>query len=1072
MNSSESPETPSGSSDAPSATTTAEKEPVATKPAPVPWTPELALEWNRYYDLYVMAGVLMLVFFASALSLSNPSVWPLLRAGEETIDKLAPVVTDTYSYTATGKRWVNIPWLFEVVNAGVYRIASRLVPVDPKTGITTDAAKALRFGASAMVLLTAVVRVLAAALLLSLRKAGPGLWWTSLCVALAFGGVLCPFGFTVGGIAAADERVDVSPEIWGLLFLSIEMVMLDRAIDRGKRAAAWGIVPLFLVWANFDESFLYGLAVLLLAAAAGPRIARRISTRETVDKTTGSAWVWTRKDGLIVFAAAAAVCLANPSFFRLYSATVSSYVDIFASKHSPLRFEQISIFGNQSARFYYEKFFPDKIPLLGSRGLTVLQISQAFFFVTVGAGLGSFYLNRDRFHLGRFLTFVFATIGWAVLTRRLAGPFAVVYASTLALNGQEWYLDRFGAKGRTSRGWTLWSTGGRAMTIVAIFGFVAQAITGYGPPGAARIFGLGVDQDRFAFEAADYLAGAKIDGRVLNLSLELGDAIVWKTPNRKSYIDSRRHLFPKEVFEEVNTLRDALSQNAPGKWKPILDARGVTVLMVSPMAPADQGVYLALKKDPGSWVPFHDDGVAALFGRTDAPAADLKYFKEHRLDADDIVYRRQEPIRSTFEPPSEVHWIDAYYRLRALTPPQPHVEVARRWLSLMESGEPVSNQNVLPSPAECLMAIRECRAALSVRSSDPSAFYILSVAYRYLMLQEAALLENGGVQATLPLQILRMRQRITALNFAIMTTPPPDSPETRQTLSNLHGELAILYRQREFIDLEMDELERVQELIRPANLSEDDERRLRALQGAVAQFDINLKNLGQERQLSADDRYSIALRQGMIRRAIEELENASREGVSPKAVTARLIDLYCEVGRPDKTTDLVAAVELNDPALGTEPGEGAYRLGLISLLLGDYIKGVALWSQAVHQLKEARVYEATDTLARLIQGEPTRAAVGALNVPRRVNIESQWLYELGLLCLEAGRLDNQTAGDRFVEALRLSPDLSTKPVAVYYLDKLGMKVPSADSAESSASTKKEKSAGTENAPSAKRPPKP
>ena len=174
---------------------------------------------------------------------------------------------------------------------------------------------------------------------------------------------------------------------------------------------------------------------------------------------------------------------------------------------------------------------------------------------------------------------------------------------------------------------------------------------------------------------------------------------------------------------------------------------------------------------------------------------------------------------------------------------------------------------------------------------------------------------------------------------------------------------------------------------------------------------------------------------------MDELENAGKEGISPKAVMGRLVELYCETGRPDKTTDQVANVEINDPALGTEPGEGAYRLGLISLLLGDYIKGVALWSQAVRQTCEARVFEATDTLARMLLGEPSCAAAGALSVPRRVGIESQWLYELGLLSLEGGRLDNESAGDRFASALRLSPQLNTRPVAVYYLEKMGMKIP-------------------------------
>ena len=60
------------------------------------------------------------------------------------------------------------------------------------------------------------------------------------------------------------------------------------------------------------------------------------------------------------------------------------------------------------------------------------------------------------------------------------GPeFAVVFAAVLALNGQEWYHDRFGTEGRLGAGWTFWSTGGRLVTLAALFVCVSLAITGY-----------------------------------------------------------------------------------------------------------------------------------------------------------------------------------------------------------------------------------------------------------------------------------------------------------------------------------------------------------------------------------------------------------------------------------------------------------------------------------------------------------------------------------------------------------------------------------------------------------------
>ena len=150
------------------------------------------------------------------------------------------------------------------------------------------------------------------------------------------------------------------------------------------------------------------------------------------------------------FGASAAICLINPSFHRVYQAGASGFLELWSD--SLLTFDQVSIFGDQSRRLYFEKFYAPES--------NVLRLYQAYYFLTVGIGLGSFYLNRNRFRLGRFLVFLAAAIGWAILTRKLAGMFAVVFASTLALNGQEWFLDRFGSTGRTSKGWTLWSVGG------------------------------------------------------------------------------------------------------------------------------------------------------------------------------------------------------------------------------------------------------------------------------------------------------------------------------------------------------------------------------------------------------------------------------------------------------------------------------------------------------------------------------------------------------------------------------------------------------------------------------------
>ena len=111
--------------------------------------------------------------------------------------------------------------------------------------------------------------------------------------------------------------------------------------------------------------------------------------------------------------------------------------------------------------------------------------------------------------------------------------FAVVFAAVVGPNGQEWYHDQFGTEGRLGRLWTVWSTGGRLVTLALIFLMIGIDITGWKNTLHEVQFGLGYNPDVFAFEAAEFLANSKeIQGNILNTSMPQGDALIWKgAPN-------------------------------------------------------------------------------------------------------------------------------------------------------------------------------------------------------------------------------------------------------------------------------------------------------------------------------------------------------------------------------------------------------------------------------------------------------------------------------------------------------------------------------------------------------------
>src|SRR4029078_1575720 len=96
------PETPVSRSESEKAASSVDAAAVAETPppAPEPWTGAKVREWNAYYDLYVVLGVVLLVFVASANKISHSSIWSQLKAGQVMAAKGVPVplVTDPFSY--------------------------------------------------------------------------------------------------------------------------------------------------------------------------------------------------------------------------------------------------------------------------------------------------------------------------------------------------------------------------------------------------------------------------------------------------------------------------------------------------------------------------------------------------------------------------------------------------------------------------------------------------------------------------------------------------------------------------------------------------------------------------------------------------------------------------------------------------------------------------------------------------------------------------------------------------------------------------------------------------------------
>ena len=118
--------------DDPKAATATEPDTAAEPeaPAPEPWTAEKVVEWNRYYDIYVVLAVVLLTFLGSMNLLTASSVWTHLQSGRELSTKFDPTA-DNFSYSEPGQRWVHISWLSDLIHYQVYNLIAGFAPSDP-----------------------------------------------------------------------------------------------------------------------------------------------------------------------------------------------------------------------------------------------------------------------------------------------------------------------------------------------------------------------------------------------------------------------------------------------------------------------------------------------------------------------------------------------------------------------------------------------------------------------------------------------------------------------------------------------------------------------------------------------------------------------------------------------------------------------------------------------------------------------------------------------------------------------------------------------------------------------------
>src|SRR5262245_32175940 len=180
------------------------------------------------WDILRAGLVVTFAFFVASFPARNVDLWLHLATGRALVQGDYRFGTDPFSYTTGDSVWVNHAWLFDTASYGLHAA----------------------FGGAGLVVTKALLIALLAVVLLRPSWSGPHRWLALLLIAFA--------------VAAIGPFALLRPICLSLLFLGITYVWLERRPSAGGWGNALGLLLLFLVWANVDEWFWLGPAIIAL----------------------------------------------------------------------------------------------------------------------------------------------------------------------------------------------------------------------------------------------------------------------------------------------------------------------------------------------------------------------------------------------------------------------------------------------------------------------------------------------------------------------------------------------------------------------------------------------------------------------------------------------------------------------------------------------------------------------------------------------------------------------------------------------------------------------------------------
>src|SRR5262245_2811804 len=476
---------------------------------------------------------------------------------------------DPFAYTTEGVYWANSSWLYDWLLYGLHRA----------------------IGGPGLVLLKALLVA--------------GLAWALLGVRRWSGDVGVPAACTALAILAMSPRLFLQPAVLSCVFLGLTLWLLWRhrppcatavsAVEPPPRLTQpWHFAPLlllFALWANLDEWFFLGPAVVtlvwlgqllqrLLPADSGGKGEKGASV-SSAPRLLGSSApplpVW-------LVPASWAVCLLNPHHFHVFA---------LPAELSPM----LSAVGlPQDARFQ-GLFAPAWRLNLRVRPVAAINLAEWSYVILLALGLGSFLLNWRHLSGGRLLVWI-AFAGLSIWRVRTVPFFAVVAGPITALELQNFLARRRATQPARREGKRLVT--GRVALLTAGLALLVLTWAGW-------LQGFYREERRpaWAVQAAPPLRHVAqtiqrlrdegkltANDRVFPFHPDVGNYLAWFCPGEKVFLDGRLTLFGRVLPEYLMVCRqlapDVDQRQLQGQrlvdisteWRTVFRDQGITYLIL------------------------------------------------------------------------------------------------------------------------------------------------------------------------------------------------------------------------------------------------------------------------------------------------------------------------------------------------------------------------------------------------------------------------------------------------------------------------------------------------------------